>query len=474
MPYDGERAGYPPLERLVNSPQVRELLARARAWQQNSPDHPIEIQDAPSVEGSLPDLVIAFDSSWQETPAGALQKSVYPSAQIGYITISAVLIKMTDLNKASQNRPMDPVKYRATQTQNTTAIALPGANIITGNNASARTSFRSELYGLLANAPNGEDTESLLSSYEHLIRNHTQATTCPYATSDRRSSGQDLCQLSVAGETIPRFRIQAGVSKCPCSAQFPVWSTDASRIHERFMDDGSNGNQFGAVAQMLERLELLRYLRLIEDNESFLAQAHRIAFISDGQLALFGGPAWIAKALEKEIQRINAKVRNHTGQDMLILAVEKSGRFVDHFELIDKTADPGIQRFSARQIFMPTNDYITSRIAPNETDRLYGSATHFGRKFFYKADNGYRLVTTTAFLNQKQSDLTINDLSLYPELGRACALLDRLTSSQSPNSLMPIRLAHHAAAIPIRPSASVLQSLAEDLMPNEHGGNANV
>lgn len=58
---------------------------------------------------------------------------------------------------------------------------------------------------------------------------------------------------------------------------------------------------------MLERLELLLYLYLIENNDNFLSQAHRIAFISDGQLAVFGGPSWIAQALKMEIQRANAK-----------------------------------------------------------------------------------------------------------------------------------------------------------------------
>ena len=32
MPYEGERAGYRPLERIVNSEQVRGLLARSRQW----------------------------------------------------------------------------------------------------------------------------------------------------------------------------------------------------------------------------------------------------------------------------------------------------------------------------------------------------------------------------------------------------------------------------------------------------------
>ena len=474
MPYEGERAGYRPLERIVNSEQVRGLLSRSKQWRREDTEYPVEPKAAPEVVGMLPDHIIAFDSSWQETPAGALQRDVYPSAQVGYITLSTVLLKTAELGRISQNRPMDPAQYRRTRDESTISAALPGANLITDDNPSARTSFRSELYQMLATALDSNQgngavaVESLLSAYERLLSGHHKGTTkCPYSKSDPDAPEQEACQLAVDNERERKFEIPAGRSKCHCSSQLPIWSTDAIRIHERFMDDGPNGNQLGAVAQVLERLELLRYLHLIENNDNFLSQAHRIAFISDGQLAVFGGPSWMAQALELEIQRVNTKVRERTGYDMIIVAVEKTGRFVDHFELIDKASEPGLPRFKPRQLFMPTNDYITGRIAPNETNRPYGSATHFGRKLFYKAANGYRLVVTTAFLNNPQSDLNNDDLTLYPSLGRTCALLDGITSSQSPNSLMPIRLAHHAAAIPIRPSVSVLQNLAEGLMNND-------
>ena len=464
MPYEGERAGYRPLERIVNSQQVRDLLEKSQTWRQEDPEYLVEPQDAPAASNNLPDHIIAFDTGWQETPAGALQKDVYPSAQVGFITLSTVLIKTAKLKQVSESRPMDPAQYRRTKQETTTAAALPGANIITGNNPSARTSFRNELYRMLKTSPDGIEEATgeanLLTTYERLLlqRDADSTTKCPYSNPDPEQQKPEGCSL--------RFAIGPGESECPCPKRLPIWSTDATRIHERFMEDGPNGNQLGVVAQIWERLELLRYLHLIEANDSLLSQAHRIAFISDGQLAIFGGPAWMARVLEMEIRRVNDKVRERTGQDMVIVAVEKTGRFVDHFDLIDRTDEPGRRRFQPKQLFIPTNDYITSRIANNETDRTYGAATHFGRKLFYKAANDYRLVITTAFLRQEQRDLTRGDADLYPSLGRTCELLDGITSSQSPDSLMPIRLAHHAAAIPIRPSANVLQNLAEGLMRN--------
>lgn len=465
MPYEGERAGYRPLERIVNSVQVRELLARSKTWRQEDPNYPVMLENAPEPSGELSDHIIAFDSSWQETPAGALQKDIYPSAQIGYITLSTVLLKTEELKKVSRSRPVDPVKYRLTRDETTLPAALPCANVITGDNPDARTSFRNEFYKMLHTVSESSDSisseESLLTTYEYLLNTHDSQTRCPYSNSDpyEDSTEPQPCERY--------FNIAPGSTVCPCPKQLPIWSTDAARIHERFREDGTNGQQLGEVAQIWERLELLRYLHLIEDNENLLSQAHRIAFVCDGQLSVFGAPSWISQALKFEIRRINKKVVSRTGNDIIILGVEKTGRFVDHFELIDKTNEPGVARFNPRQLFMPNNRYITSRIANNETDKFYGSLTHFGRKFFYKAANQYRLVVTTAFVREEQEDLSNDDASLYPSLGKICALLDSVTSSQSPNSLMPIRLAHHAAAIPIRPSVNVLQNLAEGLMRNE-------
>ena len=152
MPYEGERAAYRPLEQIVNSNQVRSLLSRARTWRQIDPDFPVELHSAPAVDGPLPDHIIAFDSSWQETAAGALQKDVYPSAQVGYMTLSTVLLKAAELARLSGERPMDPVQYQRTRDEMTTPVALPGANLVTDDNVSAKTSFRHELYDMLATA----------------------------------------------------------------------------------------------------------------------------------------------------------------------------------------------------------------------------------------------------------------------------------------------------------------------------------
>ena len=213
------------------------------------------------------------------------------------------------------------------------------------------------------------------------------------------------------------FVIPKGLTTCPCSERRSIWSTDALRIHERFHDMGTNGEAFGEVMQVWERVLLIHLLRAFE-RRGLLAHAHRIAFFVDGPLALFGHPAWLSAAISAELQRINAKVRKLTGRDLVIVGVEKSGTFVTHFDEVDQTEEPGKERFDPRNYFLPTDDYIKQHVIYSDSPKRYGKDTYFGRKFFYKTRSGARIVASIPFLETSQDTLDSDDVGLYPSFGR--------------------------------------------------------
>ncbi len=100
------------------------------------------------------------------------------------------------------------------------------------------------------------------------------------------------------------------------------------RIHERFNNDsGTYGEALGYVMQVWERLLLVHLLRCFEQRQ-WLGRLGDVAFFIDGPLAVFGPPAWLSAAISKELKRINEKVRAETGNDMIIVGIEKSGNFV--------------------------------------------------------------------------------------------------------------------------------------------------
>jgi hypothetical protein len=161
--------------------------------------------------------------------------------------------------------------------------------------------------------------------------------------------------------------------------------------------------------------------------------------------------------------RINAKVRQLTGHDLLLLGIEKTGAFVDHFAELDRT-ETGGQLFPARSYLLPTDSYIKERIIFSTSPKRYGADTYFGRKFLYKTASGAQIVASLPFLDTSQDTLSSNDIALYPEFAAYCALLDKLVSSRYPNALTPIVAAHAQASIPLHLGAKVLQQLAIALM----------
>lgn len=451
MPYENEFASYRPLGRIAESESVRSLLRKSKPFRPTTDDSDTVITpiEAPSAGECVPDLVVAIDGSHAEVDV----KNGYPGAKVGYCTVASVLLNLGRVNALDENRPVDPALYRETEESSTIDAALPGSNVVTRDHVSARDSFREAIYDILEETVvDEEDRASLLDTYEELLslKPESKAPACPYE----------------ADECDQHFLVGPGLASCHCDRRRAIYSTDALRIHERFHDTGTNGEALGEVMQVWERLLLVHMLRCFERRE-WLPQMGRLAFVVDGPLALFGHPAWLSAAISSELKRINAAARSHASCDLLIVGVEKGGAFVEHFNEIDQTEEPGEELFPPRTVFVPSDAYIKKRIIYSDSPKRYGKDTYFGRKLFYKTSSGARIVATTPFLWNEQDNLDPIRVELYTQLGPTCALLDRLVSSRFPNALSPIISAHAHAAIPLNLGAKVLQQLARALMRDE-------
>jgi hypothetical protein len=445
VPYEGEFAGYRPLQRIVETERVQNLLRRSRVFQPNIGDvAEVGPTDAPLPLGNLPKYVVAIDGSNAEVDV----RNGYPGAKIGYCTVASVLLNLSEMSRLDQQRPVDPLEFRKTEEASTVDAALPGSNVVTRTHTSAQDSFREALYEILQDAVvDQEDGTRLLDTYEALLALKPQGRQeCPY--------GPEGCT--------ERIVIAEGVGSCGCTKKHATYSTDALRIHEGFRDVGTNGEAYGEVRQVWERILLVHVLRLFEKKQ-LLGRMDRMAFVLDGPLAIFGHPAWLSAAISQELKRLNAIVRAQSRHDLLILGVEKSGTFVAHFDEIDKREDGGVS-FAPRTYILPTDKYIKERIIFSNSTKRYGQDTYFGRKFFYKTLSGARIVADIPFLDETQDTLDTGDTSLYSEFGSACALLDALASSRFPNSISPLISAHAQAAIPLQLGTKVLQQLAKALM----------
>lgn len=446
MPYDGEYAQYQPLKRIVESDRVRQLLRRSRVLDSSATTLQPTPQVPPTTVAVLPSLVLAIDGSYAEVDV----RNGYPGAKVGYCSVATVVLNLAEVDRLDSNRPMNPIEFRRTEEPSSDAAAIPGCNVVTRDHGSAKDSFRETVFDLFHDAiVDEEDNTRLLATFQALLANKPAGDIdCPYADMG--------CDRHVAVALHP--------CACPCGRKMTLFPTDALRIHERFnSDSGSNGEAYGYVMSVWERLLLVHLLRCFEQRK-WLSRLGAVAFFVDGPLAVFGPPAWMSAAISRELQRLNSLVRVETGNDMIIVGIEKTGNFVAHFEEIDKAED-GDQLFEPGEYFMPTDEYIKQRIVFSDSIKRYGIDTYFGRKFFYKARSGARIVANIPFLANEQDSLATEDPSLYPRLGTVCALLDKLVTSRFPNALGPIVSAHAHASIPLHLGQKVLKQLAQALMP---------
>ncbi len=452
MSYEGEYAPYQSIRRISENQRVKGLLARAKFLEKDHSSSIASPAAAPDITSLPPRLILAIDGSYTEVDV----KTGYPGAKIGYCTAASVLINLDLINKLDEYRPVNPVEFRKTEQSACVDTALPGSNVVTRRQNSARASFREELYDLFVDTIIDEDDRTnLLSTYEALLafKPTVNPQSCPY----KESHG---CTGSLI--------IPSGCSCCPtCGRQ--VYSIDALRIHERFNDTGSNGEAFGLVMQVIERLLVIHFMRCFE-RRNFLQQLTCLAFFIDGPLAVFGPPAWMSAAISKELKRLNQKFHKSTGQDLLIIGIEKSGAFVEHFSDIDRTETPGQQLFSERQYLLLTDQYIKNRILHSDSQKRYGEDTYFGRKFFYKAKSGAKIVASIPFLTDAQDTIETDDITLYPQFPSICTLLDRVVSSRYANAVSPLIAAHAQAAIPLQLGSKVLTQLACALLGTAENG----
>ena len=453
MPYEGEFAQYKPLKRLAESERVQSLLKRAKIHESLTPQS-LPMISASTIQPSLwqPDWVLAVDGSHHEE----LVRTGFPGAEVSYITIASVMLDMAKIRNLDQYRPVSPVEFRKTEKSESIDAALPGCNVILDNDVSARSSLRKAIFEIFKSAQVFPDCETLLDTYEVLLQNKPSKTQkCPYTF-------DGVC----ISDNHSYLRANDAYT-CACKHKRKLYSTDALRIYERMAPAGSNGEVFGEIMQVLERLWIVHILRSLEQ-KGWLSVLSRLAIVLDGPLAVFGHPAWLSQAIRMELIRISEKAKSWVGeQHLLMMGIEKSGAFVNHFLDLDKNGEKADGNIAPRQVFLLTDAYIKKNIIFSTSNKPYGQDTYFGRKFFYKTASNAMIVASLPFLDESHRDLNSANIDQFPRLPDALALLDQLASSRYPNSLSPIISAHAEAAIPLNLGKRVLAEIAKQLMGNQ-------
>jgi hypothetical protein len=148
---------------------------------------------------------------------------------------------------------------------------------------------------------------------------------------------------------------------------------------------------------------------------------------------------------------------------MLILGIEKSGTFVNHFEDLDTTKEGITDKIPVQSALLLSDSYIKQNIIFSQSEKPYGLDTYFGRKFFYKAVTGHKIVANIATFSDTQQDLATANPNQFPRLADTMNLLDQMSSNRYPNSVTPLISAHAEAAIPLNLGKRLFEDIAKEI-----------
>jgi hypothetical protein len=450
MGFEGEFASYEPLRRLRESEKVQALEKRLKKRQKEEDADNFEraiTKKADLSESTVqPDLVLAIDGSHLE----AMVENGFPCAEIGYVTVASVLLDLKKISELGKEEFIDPIKFRDTEKASTIESVFPGCNIVLDNEKNAKASLRRALFEELKSNTVFSECETLLDTYEYLFK-----------IKRTHFNERNLPKSPIEDHEDKDMTYGYGEYTCPHSGE-ALFSTDALRLHSLMNDGSSNGEMYGQIMATFEKLWLIHILRSFEQ-KSWLSTLRRVAFIMDGALAVFSTSSWLTKVISYEIRRINELQKQINGQDLLIMGIEKTGTFVNHFESIDTTKNGTQDKFPKQSALLLNDSYIKKNIIFSNSNKLYGQDTYFGRKFFYKTELGQRIVSTVATYDKNQENLVTANLHQFPRLADVMNLLDKLFSSRYPNAISPLVSAHAEAAIPFNLGKQIFEEVAREI-----------
>ena len=439
MPYPNEFASGESLPGLTTSQSVLDFQGVISVKDANE-RHELPTPIIPERSHNRITRVIAIDGSVVPSPV----RNGYPGAEAALMRIAAVVLDLKAIQNPDPKRIPRPSEIREMEQCDALDTVLPGCNVTQRDcpNDSPTRFFRRTVYQTLKGNIE-KNHESLLETLTAILGDRRpQKIACPV----------EDCENTVISA--------AGAVACPCERRETIYQTDVLGIHERFNENGSNGQVYTLVQQVVEQLALVNILRYCEQagNPEFIRDT---AFIMDGPLAVFGSAAWLHTWIQAEVKRIHCKYAEAGYPGVLLIGIEKTGHFVEHLKQLDWSDRDGPRQVLANQTAMaPTMTYINQHIVHRPPDAAdFGRQTYYGRKVLYKNRNGQHSVITTPIINEAGADKNCVSPYAFPRLGEVLDIMDELSTYLYEDGFAPLVRAHAHAAIPLKTGAEILHRL---------------
>jgi hypothetical protein len=139
---------YEPLRRLLSDAKIKELQAQVRinntAEVTNWHEKTIKLNELESSSWA-PKLLIAIDGDYHKETV----ENGFPGAEIGYITVSTIVILLDKIRELEKARFVDPIKFRETEQASSIDSLFVGCNVILNGEDTAKSSMRKIIYNEL-------------------------------------------------------------------------------------------------------------------------------------------------------------------------------------------------------------------------------------------------------------------------------------------------------------------------------------
>jgi hypothetical protein len=380
-------------------------------------------------------VVLAVDGSFQP-----VRSDTYPPRSIAFVKTALVRIDRRQLERIDKDLP-HPVLMKALMADS----ALQASTVLPLRNVSVPGTSNYDLVRTIIRDSFQIESGGLV---HHTLKWLAYRKWAP----EQRSSSPEFrcphCPRDVHG-----LPYDADAGTCGhCGGD--LYLSDMIGFHLEMGEDQAPDSVASAYMLVHETLLLFSVVRHFWERGDF-SSLRNILLIKDGPLALRGQYS----KLVDNIRDLLARARDRNCP-IHIIGQEKSGRFVEHLDEIQRFAKPN-SKDDLPHYAVLSHRYICQQVdhAPERVNP-YGLKTNYGEKVLAKLDSHTAMVLSvpTGEYNPAQDfPATIDD---FIGLDRILATLPALMSYQHEGALMPIALANGVASLSSYPSAAVLKLFA--------------
>ncbi len=306
--------------------------------------------------------------------------------QVGFLKLSQVIIDIGDYRRLRDERTgfVDPVQIAKIQRQSSSAaLALPGTGLTDASAAPARSFLRRRVFEVFRAPSLSLGGQTLYDTFCDLLARMGRVV-------DRGSSGGGrgiLFKGGATGRPCPAtgdplaadlfVPLDPGWASAPTNTNERVFATDALRVYEPFVDEGSNLECYNRFMTALEHILLAHLLRCVHATDPTVTG--NLNIIVDGPLAIFGQAASFHRGIMALVHEVKADCRRRGLPGPLVIGISKTGKIVEHAQLIGHV----LARRSKRTLILPVDDaYRYQMIEPATFQKTgnFSDETYYGEK----------------------------------------------------------------------------------------------